>query len=69
MKRTALTPASASGSGVRFSDTSRKSWEKATRAYLEQRRSSPGAAQERILDRRVRDWLIGLPPAPARRAA
>jgi hypothetical protein len=29
----------------------------------------PGAAREQLLDRRVRDYLIGLPPAPAGRAA
>jgi hypothetical protein len=41
-------------------------WERATRAYLEQRRGLPGDADERRRDRLVLAWLVGLPPAPRR---
>lgn len=44
-------------------------WERATRDYLEDRRGAPGDAHQRLLDRRVRDWIIGLPPSPRRRAS
>ena len=35
-------------------------------AYLLEHRGLPGDAGERLLERRVRDWLVGLPPIPAR---
>ena len=36
------------------------------KAWMLEHRGQPGDALARLLERRLRDWLVGLPPVPAR---